>query len=131
MANAKNLNAGFVLNEMNVDERVGYISGVIEGLAYSRFLRDKPSEEGMSCVYRWYDNGGASQMKKIRAWFARHPDKPVGVLLYVLIKKKCGAYLEPKIEGPLLKEHHPAIYFLCIIMIFPGLVRRLKLFSYD
>ena len=91
IAQANNLNAGFVLNEMNKDQRVSYIAGVIEGLAYSRFLRDKPNEKGMNCVYDWYYKGKAEQMKNIRAWFGRHPDKPVGVLLYVLIKKDCGA----------------------------------------
>lgn len=90
-ARAKNLNADFVLKEMSTDERVGYISGVVEGLAYARFLRDRPSEKGMNCVYGWYGNGGAKQWKQIQSWFERHPDKPVGALLYVLIKKECGA----------------------------------------
>ena len=36
---AKSLNAGSVMNDMNSDQRVGYVSGVIEGLAYSRFVK--------------------------------------------------------------------------------------------
>lgn len=55
---ASELNAGAVMNKMNADERFGYISGVIEGLAYSRWLRDKPDSTGMSCIYNWYYEGG-------------------------------------------------------------------------
>ncbi len=93
VANASELNAGFVMNKMNMDQQVSYIAGVVEGLAYSRYLRDKPNQEGMNCVYKWYANntGGAIKRQKMETWLGRHPDKPVGVLLHVLIKKDCGA----------------------------------------
>lgn len=87
---ATDLNAGYVLNQMNADQRIGYISGVVEGLAYARFLKDHPSEEGMTCIYDWYDDGGTEQWSMIQTWFERHSDKPAGVLLYVLIKQECG-----------------------------------------
>ncbi len=92
-ASAESLNAGFVLNKMNGDQQVSYIAGVIEGLAYSRYLNDKPSEVGMQCVYDWYakNTGSARKRKTMTAFFKRHADKPVGVLLHVLIKKQCGA----------------------------------------
>ncbi len=90
-ANAGSLNAGFVLNEMNNDQRQSYIAGVIEGIAYSRFLKERPNETGMNCIYNWYYDGTAKKIKLVRAWFSRHLDKPVGPLLYVLIKKECGA----------------------------------------
>ncbi|NRA87234.1 MAG: hypothetical protein HRU28_07525 [Rhizobiales bacterium] len=90
LAGVKNISAGYVLNEMNNDQRISYISGVIEGLAYSRFLREKPNENGMNCIYDWFFKDSDKKMKKITAWFNRHLDKPVGVLLYVLIKKECG-----------------------------------------
>ncbi len=90
---AQNLDAGFVLNKMNADQQVSYIAGVVEGMAYSRYLRDKPSEDGMNCIYQWYANntGSGEKSKNVDALFSRHPDKPVGVLLYVLMKKECGA----------------------------------------
>ena len=91
IAHAGSLNAEYVMKEMDAKQQVSYISGVIEGLAYSRFLRDRPNDSGMNCIYNWHSNGGTGRWKKMEAWFARHPDKPVGVLLYVLIKKECGA----------------------------------------
>jgi len=90
-SHASSLNAGAIMNKMNLGQRHGYISGVIEGLAYSRFLRDKPNETGMKCIYDWYYSGKAKKWKTIETWFGRHPNKPAGVLLYVLIKKECGA----------------------------------------
>lgn len=84
------LDAGVVM-DMPHEQRLGYISGVIEGLAYSRFLRDRPNEDGMKCIFDWYYEGGdLKAWNKIAAWFDRHPDKPVGALLYVLVRKECG-----------------------------------------
>ncbi len=91
ISNASELNAGAVMNKMNADERFGYLSGVIEGLAYSRWLRDKPDSTGMSCIYNWYYKGGKKNTGRLDTWLNRHPDKPVGALMYVLIKKECGA----------------------------------------
>lgn len=90
-ARAEELNAGAVLNQFNYDQRYGYVSGVIEGLAYARFLQDKPNEDGMKCIYDWYYQGGVEAWNKITAYFNRHQDKPVGALLYVLSKRECGA----------------------------------------
>lgn len=88
---ATDLNAGFVVNEMNTDQRVSYIAGVIEGLAYARFLRDRPDEQSMNCVYDWfYRDDKVAELKMLRTWFQHHNDKPVGALLNVLIDEKCG-----------------------------------------
>ena len=91
-AHARDLNAGFVLNEMNADQRTGYLFGVVEGLAYARFLRDKPDQSGMNCIYDWYHGVGSDKRQaKARALMLRHANMPVGPLLYVLMKKECGA----------------------------------------
>lgn len=83
--------AGDVMTKMNADQRIGYIDGVVEGLAYGRWLRDKPDQSGMNCIYRWYFQKPVEpQWNRITAWLARHPDKPVGALIYVLLKQECG-----------------------------------------
>ena len=84
------LTADDVLNNMTADERVAHIAGVIGGLAYARFLRDRPDETGMACVYDWYYARETERQDQINAWFERHLDKPVEPLLYVLIKEDCG-----------------------------------------
>lgn len=89
-ARAENLDAEFVLNGIAPEKRYVYVAGMIEGLAYSRFLRDRPNEGGMICIRGWLDNNAEENWEKIRFFFQRHPDKPPAVLLHVLIKKDCG-----------------------------------------
>lgn len=84
------LTADDVLNKMNTDQQFSYVAGVIGGLAFSRFLRDKPDESGMNCIFNWYYENEKSQWLKIEAWLSRHLEKPVEPLIYVLIKKDCG-----------------------------------------
>lgn len=84
------LTADDVLNKMNDTERNNYIAGVVGGFAYSRFLRDRPDKTGMNCFYDWLYKSEEAPWDSIISWFARHPDKPVEPLLYVLIKKDCG-----------------------------------------
>lgn len=84
------LTADDVLNKMSAEERVAYVSGIVGGLAYSRFLRDKPDETGMNCIYDWYYTGEEARHQQITQWFERHLDKPAEPLLYILIKRECG-----------------------------------------
>lgn len=89
-AQAEKVDAGFVLNNMDAKHRSGFIAGIIEGLAYARFLRDKPDEKGMRCVTGWFYKDTAKRWKTIKVVFAKHPDKPPTVLLHLLVKKECG-----------------------------------------
>jgi len=84
------LTADDVMNKMSATERNAHIAGIVGGLAYARFLRDRPDETGMSCIYDWYYASDAARLGQITQWFERHPDKPVEPLLYVLIKRECG-----------------------------------------
>lgn len=88
---ASALTADDVLNKMSSKERVGYIAGMVGGFAHSRFQRDKPDQSGMNCIFDWYYGSGATKWQLIETWFSRHLDKQVEPLLYVLLKKECGA----------------------------------------
>ena len=87
---AQALTADDVLNKMNTDHQTSYVAGVIGGLAYSRFLRDKPDQSGMDCIYRWYYGSGSEKWTQIETWFSRHLEKEAEPLLYVLVKRECG-----------------------------------------
>lgn len=75
---AETLNAGFVMSQMNADQRASYVSGVVEGLAFSRYLRDRPDEAGMNCIYQWHADTASEDL---HAWFVRHPERTISVLL--------------------------------------------------
>ena len=85
------LDAGFVLREMKTEQQFAFVSGVIEGLAYARFLRDRPNEAGMQCISRWLHSDATGRWQLIEKLFTKHHDKPPAVLLHVLMKKQCGA----------------------------------------
>lgn len=84
------LTANEVLTNMESGERFSYVSGIVDGLAYARWLAERPNEEGMQCIYGWYYSNDDSVRARILTWLERHPDKPVDALMYVLIKKECG-----------------------------------------
>ena len=84
------LTANDVLNKMSSAEQTAYISGVVEGLAQARWIKDKPDQSGMTCIYNWYYKGEKDVDRRLNVWFEKHPDKPANALLYVLIKKECG-----------------------------------------
>lgn len=89
-AQAQNLDAGYVMKEMTVKERVGYVNGIVDGLAYARFLRDRPDDTSYLCVVNWYGTDTKKKWTLIRTWLKRNPDKPVPVLLHLVIRKACG-----------------------------------------
>lgn len=88
VANA--LTADDVLNQMTSEQQSSYIAGVVGGLAYARFLQDRPDQSGMSCINDWYYGSGTAKWAQIETWFARHPEKQAEPLLYVLITRECG-----------------------------------------
>ncbi len=67
-----------------------YMAGLTDAMAHSRWQRDRPDETGMKCIYNWYDRDSDRNVRRMMSWLKRHPDKPVDVLMYVLIKKDCG-----------------------------------------
>lgn len=90
-AQASDFNADAVLNNLNEEQRSSYMMGLVDGLAYARWLKDKPSEVGMRCIYDWYYQNNAALWKStLLPAFETHGDKPVTAILFVLSKRKCG-----------------------------------------
>lgn len=90
-ANARSLDAGFVLKKMEVEQRYSYVAGVIEGLAFSRWLQDKPDDTGLKCIYDWYyKDGDNTNWKNVATVFEKYPNQKVGTILHALIKRDCG-----------------------------------------
>lgn len=83
-------NAGHFLDKMNTAEQYNYISGLVEGLAYARFLKDKPDETGMKCIHDWLYKDAKGSWMQIKQAFERFRKYPPPVVVHVLIKKKCG-----------------------------------------
>lgn len=87
---AKNdFTAKAVMEKMKVEERYPYIAGVVEGLAYARYVRDDKKTAGMECIYDWfYEKPGTLDM--IYAALGRYGDFPPGAIIAGLAKQNCG-----------------------------------------
>ena len=84
------LTAGIILEKMSSEQRSAYVAGVVEGLAYARFQRDGKQEDGLKCIYDWFYKEGGDTARTIYAAFERYPNYPAGVIVWTLMKKKCG-----------------------------------------
>lgn len=82
--------AGDVMTKMTAEQRVSYINGVIEGLAISRWLQDKPDSTGMKCIYDWrYENPKKNSYEILTKWLENNPKHAPGGLIYLLLKREC------------------------------------------
>ena len=89
-AQDSNFDAGFVMSEMPAKQRFAFVNGVMQGLAYARFRKDRPNEVGMTCIQQWLFSEKSDRWKTVEAAFNKYRDKPPAVLLHLLAKKECG-----------------------------------------
>lgn len=89
-AGATDFTAGIVMEKMSPDERVVYLSGVVEGLAYARYAKDGKKTDGMKCIYDWfYESKGT--VTKIYSAFERFSDYLPGAVVAAMVEKECGS----------------------------------------
>lgn len=90
-AEARDFDAGFVMKELDPRQQYMLVQGLVQGLGYARFLRDRPDERGMVCIQQWlFKEEGTKRWKIVEAFFRKHPDKPPAALVHALIKQECG-----------------------------------------
>ena len=80
-----------IRQNMTTDERTIYVTGVVEGLAFARWLSDDRDPAGMNCIWGWYL--GDDQRAVFDAqmdMFDKHPKQQVSTLMYALIREECG-----------------------------------------
>ena len=76
---------------MPPEERVAYVSGVVEGLAFGRWIENDRDQAGMDCILEWYyGDSELSAYSTALDFFDQHPDQHIGTLMYALIREECG-----------------------------------------
>lgn len=77
---------------MSSDERFAYVGGVIEGLAFARWITDNRSTEGRDCILNWYfaNDNESARFNRQMGFFDEHPDQHISTLMYALIREECG-----------------------------------------
>jgi hypothetical protein len=85
------LTAREVTENMSSDEQYAHISGVVDGLAFARWLADDRDDTGMQCILDWFYRSDQRESFNARMdWFEKHPDQQVSTLMYALIREECG-----------------------------------------
>lgn len=80
-----------VRENMTPKEQTRYVAGVVEGLAFARWIADGRDNAGMNCIWGWYfGEDQAALFAKQSAFFDKHPDQQVSTLMYALIREECG-----------------------------------------
>ena len=76
---------------MSVEAQVAYVSGVVEGLAFGRWIENNRDQAGMNCILGWYyQQPNDDVWLSILDFFDQHPDQHIGTLMYALIREECG-----------------------------------------
>jgi len=79
-----------ILTKLDTDAQYQYITGVLEGLGYARFLKDKPDQTGIKCIQTWFNDNPTERWDIVKQWLEQHKEKPVGVIVYAMVSKDCG-----------------------------------------
>ena len=80
-----------IRRNLTTDEQTHYVTGVVEGLAFARWLADNRDQAGMNCIWNWYlGSDTEARFNQQMAMFDRHPDQQVSTLMYALIREECG-----------------------------------------
>ena len=79
-------------NNMSSDERFAYVGGVVEGLAFARWIADNRNTEGRDCILNWYfaNDNETARFNRQMDLFDEHPDQHLSTLMYALIREECG-----------------------------------------
>lgn len=93
--NGTPMTAGVVVDEMPIRERTSYVMGIVEGLAYARFVQDtkekgEQDQSGMNCIYRWLHSDMVGRMGHIDTAFRKYSEHLPSVVIAAMAKKECG-----------------------------------------
>jgi len=86
--------AGKVLKELEPNEFVWFVSGIVQGLAYSRFRQDTIAAgekvlAGSDCIRNWF-YGTQGRTLTIRSTFEQYAEHAPWVVVAAMVKQECG-----------------------------------------
>lgn len=84
------MTAGSLSKNLSGKEHFAYLAGLVEGLAYARYVKDGKSSAGMACIYDWFYKK-PDTLREIFDTFDRFPDHSPGAVMAAMTQKACGA----------------------------------------
>lgn len=87
---AAGLLAETVLENMDSGQKGAYFAGIVEGMAYSRYINDgKQADPGMTCILNWYyEEEGTAEV--IMVALRKFETFTANAIIGALVAKECG-----------------------------------------
>ena len=83
------MTAGVIMEKMPQADRYPFVAGIIEGLAYARYVKDGKQTDGMGCIYDWfYKKQG--RIQDVYQAFSRFKEHMPGAIVAAMVAKECG-----------------------------------------
>lgn len=90
LAKAEEFNTGYVLNKMPIDERLVHIDGVVRGIAFASYFHKNKDNTAFECALDYALVGNKAKWQSMMDFASQHQEKPLGGVLFVYLRKKCG-----------------------------------------
>ena len=74
---------------MTPDEHFPFVAGMIEGIAYHRYVSGNKDAAGMNCIYDWFYKNDKT-IAAIYVALAEYPEHPPAAVVAALANKNCG-----------------------------------------
>ena len=89
------MTAGVVVEKMSARERATYVMGIVDALAYARFVKDtaatgESDQAGMRCIYDWLESDMVSRLLQVDEAFRKYGNYPPSMVVTAMVKKECG-----------------------------------------
>lgn len=89
-AQTGDITARSVLEKFNTTELNAYLTGLVQGFAHARYIKDgENADGGMACIYSWFFNDDQSMVQIIQA-FRRYGDNSPNAVMAAMLKQQCG-----------------------------------------
>lgn len=85
---ARDLSAHAMLGKMDIKEHYPFIAGIIEGVAYHRYVAGNKDSVAMNCIYDWFYDGEKT-IDVVYVALGKFPDHPPAAVIAALAKKEC------------------------------------------
>ena len=78
-----------VLGSMASSEHFPFVAGIIEGIAYHRYVSGNKDAAGMNCIYDWFYKNDKT-IAAIYVALAEYPEHPPAAVVAALANKNCN-----------------------------------------
>ena len=88
-ARAQAMTAGVIMEKMPQADRYPFVAGIVEGLAFARYVKDGKQTGGMGCIYDWFYKK-QDRIQDVYQAFNRFKEHMPVAIVATMVAKECG-----------------------------------------